>query len=215
MPDAGRSTTRSCPTWPHHRVQPNRFDIDDLPDDVHDLLLLTFAFCEGVDSRSRASRDHGCPTAVPPTSRWSLNRRSDRAALIVTLHRPAGDTVPSMDTATFAQRSRLRGSTAHRYLTPPFEGDGTLEARMAQYRRSRTHCGMPTSAGSGMARSGRRAASSDDVRRSSVGDRRSSSSPTPASGRWSRFRSDVASFGSPELVAEIVPLLLRGDELWC
>ena len=40
-----RSTTRSCPHGRHHRVL-QRFDLDDLPDDVRNLLLLTFAFCE-------------------------------------------------------------------------------------------------------------------------------------------------------------------------
>ena len=58
----------------------NGFDLDDLPDDARNLLLLTFAFCE-ASFPVEAWRQPGCPTVVPPTSRWSANRRSDRCTV--------------------------------------------------------------------------------------------------------------------------------------
>ena len=95
-PRCRRSTTRSCPRMADIIEYCNGFDLDDLPDDVRNLLLLTFAFCEAsfpVEAVAPA------PGARQRRRRHHHGHRT--GALIARRERPHR----SMDTQTFRRES--------------------------------------------------------------------------------------------------------------
>ena len=121
-----------------------------------------------------------------------------------------------MDTSTFRRdlTAWLDEHTAE--LTPPFEGNGTLDEQMVQYRRVKGalwdadfgRYGWPEAVGG---------LGGPTMFRAIVGEEIASRELADPS-IWTMIEvlaPTVSAFGSPELVAEMVPLLLRGDELWC
>lgn len=101
-------------------------------------------------------------------------------------------------------------------LTPPFDGPGTLDEQVAQYFRVKQalwaagfgRCGWPEAVGGLGGPSLLRAVVGEEVATRHLAD--------PSC--WTMIEvlaPTVVAFGSPALVAELVPPLLRGDELWC
>jgi alkylation response protein AidB-like acyl-CoA dehydrogenase len=101
-------------------------------------------------------------------------------------------------------------------LTAPFEGNGTLEEQMAQYRAVKRalwdagfgRYGWPETVGGLGGPTMFRAVVGEEIAIRELAD--------PSI--WTMIEvlaPTVSAFGSSELVAEMVPRLLRGDELWC
>ncbi len=121
-----------------------------------------------------------------------------------------------MDTTTFRRDLTAWLDEHTGDLTPPFEGNGTLEAQMAQYRLVKGalwdadfgRYGWPEAVGG---------LGGPTMFRAIVGEEIASRELADPS-IWTMIEvlaPTVSAFGSPELVAEMVPLLLRGEELWC
>jgi len=101
-------------------------------------------------------------------------------------------------------------------LAPPFEGNGTLDEGMVQYRLVKNalwdadfgRYGWPELVGGLGGPSMYRAIVGEEIARRELAD--------PSI--WTMIEvlaPTVIAFGTPELVTEMVPKLLRGDELWC
>lgn len=101
-------------------------------------------------------------------------------------------------------------------LVPPYPGVGTLDEQMAHYRSVKRALwdadlgrhGWPESVGGLGTPAVLRAVVGEEVATRELAD----------PGAWSMIEvlaPSVIAFGSPELVADMVPPLLRGDELWC
>ena len=101
-------------------------------------------------------------------------------------------------------------------LAPPFEGPGTLDEQVAQYFRIKQalwstgfgRAGWPERVGGLGGAALLRAVVGEEIATRQLAD----------PGCWSMIEvlaPTVLAFGPDELVAEVVPPLLRGDELWC
>jgi alkylation response protein AidB-like acyl-CoA dehydrogenase len=101
-------------------------------------------------------------------------------------------------------------------LAPPFAGPGTLDQQVAQYFRVKRalwdadfgRCGWPETVGGLGGPPLLRAVVGEEIAARRLAD----------PGCWSMIEvlaPTVISFGSRDLVADMVPPLLRGDELWC
>src|SRR5690606_1744089 len=101
-------------------------------------------------------------------------------------------------------------------LAPPFDGPGTLDEQVAQYFRVKQalwdagfgRAGWPEHVGGLGGPSLLRAVVGEEIAERKLAD----------PGCWSMIEvlaPTVVAFGTEELVAELVPPLLRGDELWC
>ncbi len=101
-------------------------------------------------------------------------------------------------------------------LTPPFEGNGTLDEQMAQYRLVKGalweadfgRYGWPEAVGGLGGPSMFRAVVGEEIAGRELAD--------PSI--WTMIEvlaPTISAFGSPELVADMVPRFLRGEELWC
>ncbi len=119
-----------------------------------------------------------------------------------------------MDTASFRRDLVAWLDTAG--LAPPFAGPGTLDDQMAQYFRVKRalwdagfgRCGWPEAVGGLGGPPLLRAVVGEEVAARQLAD----------PGCWSMIEvlaPTVIAFGPEALVAEMVPALLRGDELWC
>ena len=101
-------------------------------------------------------------------------------------------------------------------LKPPFEGAGSLDEQMAQYLRVKQALwqagfgrqGWPEAVGGSGGPPILRAVVGEEIAARELAD----------PGCWSMVEvlaPTVVSFGPADLVAELVPPLLRGDEIWC
>ena len=124
----------------------------------------------------------------------------------------AADT--SVDVTAF--RRELCGWLDATDLRPPFEGAGSLDEQMAQYFRVKQALwqagfgrqGWPEVVGGSGGPPLLRAVVGEEIAARELAD--------PSC--WSMVEvlaPTVIAFGSAELVAELVPPLLRGDEIWC
>ena len=121
-----------------------------------------------------------------------------------------------MDTGTFRHDLTVWLDAHAPELDPPFEGNGTLDEQMAQYFRVKQalwaadfgRYGWPEAVGGLGGATMLRAIVGEEIARRRLAD--------PSI--WTMIEvlaPTISAFGSAELVAEMVPAFLRGDELWC
>ena len=120
------------------------------------------------------------------------------------------------DTGTFRHHLTAWLDAHAADLAPPFEGNGSLDEQMTQYLRVKQalwaadfgRYGWPESVGGLGGATMLRAVVGEEIARRRLAD--------PSI--WTMIEvlaPTISAFGTPDLVAEMVPPFLRGDELWC
>lgn len=121
-----------------------------------------------------------------------------------------------METAAFRRQLVAWLDEHHEELRPSYEGHGALDAQMAQFCRLKRalfdagwgRYGWPESVGGLGGPTMLRAVVGEEVAARDLAE----------AGPWSMIEvlaPTVIQFGAPELIAAMVPPLLRGDETWC